>query len=52
MTGDQLYDLTKSHIEASVTPFQAYLRCRLMLMAHLMEKVPQPTVWRWRKDAA
>ena len=50
ITGDQLYDLTKAHLQASVTPFQAYARCRLMLMFHLMEKVPQPTVWQWRKD--
>lgn len=48
MTPADLYDLTKRHLNQAVTPWQAYCRARLMMMAHLMEKVEQPTVWRFK----
>lgn len=52
MTGDQLYDRTKEILRDQRTPGGCYWTTRLTIRLFLMEEVPQPKVWRWKRRAA
>lgn len=51
MTGSELYDLTKLTLQDFKTPQGCYLRTRFIIHIWLMEEVPQPKVYRWKKTA-
>lgn len=51
MTGDQLYDRTKEILRDQRTPGGCYWTTKLTIHLFLMEEVPQPKVYQWKKTA-
>lgn len=52
MYASQLYDIIKEQVSDShftgMTPAWHYFRAKLLIRLHLMEKVEQPVVWRFK----
>jgi hypothetical protein len=56
MFASELYDIIKEQLRddcfVGMNPAWHYFRTKLLIRAHLMDKVEQPCVWKWSSHAS